>query len=67
MSVESLGKKRKIVMTKIIIGRVGNKKIEEPIEPFQAHIGEQIATAKRNIIRKFKSLGYSEENVTFDE
>jgi hypothetical protein len=67
MRVESLGKKEKVVMIKIITGRVGNKKIEEPIEPFQAHIVEQITTAKRNIIRKFESLGYTEKDVTFDE
>jgi len=53
--------------TKKIKGYVGNKEIEESIEQYQAHIGEQIETAKRNIIRRFESLDYSKENITFKE
>ncbi len=54
-------------MIKIITGRVGDKEIKEQIDYFQPHVGEQIATAKRNIIRKFESSGYSEEDVIFNE
>ncbi len=59
--------KRKILMIKIITGRVGDRRIDEPIRQYQPQIGEQIATAKRNIIRKFESLGYTEKDVSFDD
>ena len=59
--------KNKLLMIKIITGRVGDKRIDEPIRQYQPQIGEQIATAKRNIIKKFESLGYTENDVLFDD
>lgn len=54
-------------MIKVITGRVGNRKIEETIEQYQSSIGEQVRTAKRNIIRKFEALGYTEKDVKFEK
>jgi len=53
--------------TKTIIGRVGNKSISETIENFNPNIPEQILTAKRNICRKFESLGIRNEYIIFNE
>lgn len=54
-------------LTKTVKGRAGNQVIEEPIEQYQANISEQVRTARRNIINKFKSLGYTEKDIKFDE
>lgn len=54
-------------MIKIITGRIGNRIIEETIEQYQSSIGEQVRTAKRNIIRRFESFGYTEKDVKFEE
>ena len=59
--------KSKLRMIKIITGRVGDKRIDESIKQYHPQIGELIATAKRNIIRKFESLGYTEKDVLFDD
>lgn len=56
-----------LLMIKIITGRVGDRKMEEFISKYQPQIGEQIATAKRNILRKFESLGYNVKDVIFDD
>ena len=53
--------------TKTVKGRVGNEVIEEPIEQYQANISEQVRTARRNIIKRFESLGYTEKDVKFEE
>lgn len=39
--MESLGRIIKEIMIKIITGRVGERKIDETIEQYQSHIGEQ--------------------------
>lgn len=54
-------------MIKIITGRVGDQRIDELIRQYQPQIGEQITTAKRNIIKKFESLGYTEKDISFDD
>lgn len=55
------------VMNKIIIGRVGERTIIETIQQYQPGIGELIATAKKNICRKFEREGYSPNDVIFDD
>ncbi len=67
MRKESRGIIINTAMIKIITGRVGNRKIEETIDQYQSSIGEQVRTAKRNIIRRFESLGYTEKDIMFDE
>ena len=54
-------------MNKIINGRVGERTIIETIQQYQPGIGELIATAKKNICRKFEREGYNPNDVIFDE
>lgn len=53
-------------MDKTIWGHVGDIKISETIKNYQSDIGEQIATAKKNICREFEALGYNSQDVIFD-
>jgi len=55
-----------VTMDKTIIGRIGEKDIPETICNYQSNIIEQELTAKKNIFRKFATLGYNPKDVVFD-
>ena len=50
----------------LITGRIDEKTISEPIGNYQSHIPEQKLTAMKNIRKKFETLGYNPDDVTFD-
>lgn len=54
-------------MDKTIVGRIGDKKICETIQNFQAKIPEQVQKAQKNIRNKFAAQGLNPQDVVFDD
>jgi len=52
-------------MDKTIHGRIGEKIISETIHQYQPYVGEQIATSKNDIRRKFEEEGYNPNEIDF--
>ncbi|MBR3472321.1 MAG: hypothetical protein IKH22_07030 [Prevotella sp.] len=50
----------------IIIGRIGEKVIQDIIHNYQENIPEIVLTAKRNIRDIFSAQGYNPNEVVFD-
>ncbi len=49
-----------------IIGKCGEREISEYVMGYQYQVPEQIKTAKKCILNKFKALGYDERLVEFE-